>query len=60
MQRKVDELLLQLERDMPRLQNDLRRFVELFEERALQICALEDSERVRLRLNRMLRNVGVY
>lgn len=55
----VDELLSQLEQDIPRLRQDMDTFHAAFEERACQIFVLEDNERVHQRLMQMLRDAGL-
>ena len=55
----VDNLLTQLEQDMPQLRNGMNSFHAAFEERACQIFALEDNDRVHQRLMQMLRDAGL-
>ena len=55
----VDDLLSQLEQDIPQLRNDMNTFYPAFEERACQIFALEDNDRVHQRLMQMLRDAGL-
>lgn len=55
----VDDLLAQLEQDIPQLRTDMDHFQVAFEERACQIFALEDNDRVHQRLMRMLRDAGL-
>ena len=59
MSQTVDELLSQLEQDMPQLRSDMNSFHTAFEERACQIFALEDNDRVHQRLMQMLRDAGL-
>ena len=59
MSKSVDELLEQLEKDIPRLRKDLNKFHARFEERAFKIFELEDSERVQLRLIKMVSDAGL-
>ena len=55
----IDELLSQLEQDIPQLRTDMNTFHSAFEERACQIFALEDNDRVHHRLMQMLRDAGL-
>lgn len=55
----VDDLLSQLEQDIPQLRTDMNHFHDAFEERACQIFALEDNDRVHRRLMQMLRDAGL-
>jgi hypothetical protein len=52
----VDELLSELEQDIPELRTDMNTFHAAFEERACRIFVLEDNDRVHQRLMQMLRN----
>lgn len=54
----VEALLVELQRDIPRLRRDPNRFAERFEDRACRIFEIEDSERVFERLTMMLRDAG--
>ena len=55
----VDDLLSQLQHDIPQLRSDMNTFHAAFEERACQIFALEDNDRVHQRLMQMLRDAGL-
>ena len=55
----VDDLLAQLQHDIPQLRNDMNTFHAAFEERACRIFALEDNDRVHQRLMQMLRDAGL-
>lgn len=55
----VDALLHQLERDIPRLRNDLNMFPVVFEERACKIFEIENNALVNERLMKMLIDAGV-
>ena len=55
----VDDLLSQLQQDIPHLRNDMNTFHSAFEERACQIFALEDNDRVHQRLMQMMRDAGL-
>ena len=59
MSQTIDDLLSQLRQDIPRLRNDMNTFHAAFEERACQIFALEDNDRVHQRLMQMLRDAGL-
>ena len=54
----VDALLHTLEKDIPRLQQDLNMFPVVFEERACKIFEFEETERVNTRLMQMLIKTG--
>jgi hypothetical protein len=54
----VDDLLSELEQDIPQLRTDMNTFHAAFEERACRIF-LEDNDRVHQRLMQMLRNAGL-
>lgn len=54
MSKVVDALLQSLERDIPRLRQDLNMFPVVFEERACKIFEIEDTGRVNERLMEML------
>jgi len=55
----VDDLLSELEQDIPQLRTDMNTFHAAFEERACQIFVLEDNDRVHQRLMQMLRDAGL-
>ena len=59
MSQVVDALLHTLERDIPRLHQDLNMFPVVFEERACKIFEIESTERVNERLLSMLIKAGV-
>lgn len=59
MSQAVDEMLEQLEKDIPRLCRDLNKFHARFEERAFKIFEVEDSERVQERLMKMVSDAGL-
>lgn len=54
----VDALLNTLEKDIPRLRQDLNMFPIVFEERACKIFELEETDRVNERLMEMLVSTG--
>lgn len=54
----VDALLHTLEKDLPRLREDLNMFPIVFEERACKIFEIEDTGRVNGRLMEMLVKSG--
>ena len=54
----VDALLHTLEKDIPRLRQDLNMFPVVFEERACKILELEETVRVNERLMQMLIKTG--
>lgn len=56
---RVDVLLEELERDIPKLRRDLNKFPQVFEERACLIYEIEDTDRVQERLMKMLRDAGL-
>lgn len=58
MSQRVDMLLHTLEKDIPRLRQDLNMFPVVFEERACKIFEVEDSDWVNERLMEMLINAG--
>ena len=58
MSQVVDALLQALEKDIPKLREDLNMFPIVFEERACKIFEFEDSERVSERLMEMLVKTG--
>lgn len=58
MSQVVDALLHSLEKDIPRLREDLSMFPVVFEERACQIFEIEDTARVNARLADMLVKTG--
>lgn len=58
MSQAVDALLHKLEKDIPRLRQDLNMFPVLFEERACKIFEVEDTDRVNERLMEMLIKAG--
>lgn len=58
MSQVVDALLHSLEKDIPRLREDVNMFPVVFEERACKIFEFEESERVNERLMEMLIKTG--
>ena len=58
MSQVVDALLQSLEKDIPRLREDVNMFPVVFEERACKIFEFEESERVNERLMEMLIKTG--
>ena len=58
MSQAVDALLYTLEKDIPRLRQDVNMFPVVFEERACKIFELEDTDRVNERLMQMLIKSG--
>ena len=54
----VDALLHTLEKDIPRLRQDVNMFPIVFEERACKIFELEETDRVNERLMEMLVKTG--
>lgn len=54
----VDALLHTLEKDIPRLRQDVNMFPIVFEERACKIFELEETDRVNGRLMEMLVKTG--
>jgi hypothetical protein len=58
MSQVVDALLYSLEKDIPRLREDVNMFPVVFEERACKIFEFEESERVNERLMEMLIKTG--
>ena len=58
MSQSVDALLHQLEKDIPRLRNDLNMFPVVFEERACKIFEIENTDQVNERLMKMLIRSG--
>lgn len=59
MSAELEDLLMQLERDIPSLSKDMNTFHTVFETRACQIFAVEDNERMVERLMQMLRDAGL-
>ena len=58
MSQAVDALLHQLEKDIPRLRNDLNMSPVVFEERACKIFEIENTDQVNERLMKMLIDAG--
>jgi len=58
MSQYVDALLHTLEKDIPRLREDINMFPVVFEERACKIFEVEQSERVNKQLMEMLVKTG--
>lgn len=58
MSQVVEALLHALEKDIPRLREDVNMFPVVFEERACKIFEVEESERVNERLMEMLIKTG--
>jgi len=58
MSQVVDALLHTLEKDIPRLREDVNMFPVVFEERACKIFELEETDRVNERLMEMLVRTG--
>lgn len=58
MSQAVDALLAALEKDIPRLREDLNMFPVVFEERACKIFEFEETDRVNERLMQMLVKTG--
>ena len=54
----VDALLHSLEKDVPRLREDLNMFPVVFEERACKIFEIEETDRVNERLMEILIKTG--
>ena len=59
MSNPTEALLDELEADLPRLQQDMDAFHQVFEGRSCKVLALEDSPRVEARLMEMLRVAGI-
>lgn len=58
MSQAVDALLHSLEKDIPRLREDLNMFPIVFEERACKIFEIEETDRVNKRLMEILIKTG--